>query len=136
MKKVLAIYFTIISLFFITGCASDFMYGYFTERLPSEDLEVLDWHADLIAILKSPEYKSNSKIKYDAIKKFIKVVDLTYTRETKTINDIFYHGDAIIDMPNAETRNITFNYQYGNHYVRITFTTFRYFVLRVNIQEQ
>jgi hypothetical protein len=128
MKKVLAIFTTILSIFFITGCVS--------ERLPSEDLEVLEKHADLIAILKNPNYKSNSKIKYDAIKKLIKVVDFSFTRETKTVNDLLYHGDAIIDMPNAESRNITFNYQYGNHFVRITFYTYKYFVLRVNIQEQ
>lgn len=128
MKKVLAIFITILSIFFITGCVS--------ERLPSEDLEVLEKHADLIAILKNPNYKSNSKIKYDAIKKLIKVVDFSFTRETKTVNDLLYHGDAIIDMPNAESRNITFNYQYGNHFVRITFYTYKYFVLRVNIQEQ
>ena len=128
MKKVFSIFFTFLTIFFISGCVS--------ERLPSEDLEVLEKHADLISILKNPNYRSNSKEKYEAIKKFIKVVDLSFTRETKTVNELFYHGDAIIDMPNAESRNITFNYQYGNRFVRITFYTFRYFVLRVNIQEQ
>jgi hypothetical protein len=128
MAKLLQVIFCSLILFLFTGCA--------TERLPSEDLEVLEKHADLIAVLKNPDIRPNSKEKYEAIKKLIKFVDFSFTRETKTINDILYHGDAIVDVPKGESRNIIFNYQYENHYVRITFAVFRYFVLRVVIQEQ
>lgn len=105
-------------------------------RLPSEDIEVLTKYVDLIAVLKDPLIPCNSKEKYKAAKKLIEKVDLTFTRETKTVNELFYYGDALYDDVNAEARNITFNYQYGDNYVRIIFHTFRNFVLRVDVLEK
>ena len=61
---------------------------------------------------------------------------LTFMRETKTINELFYYGDAIIDAPDSENRTISFNYQYGDHYIRFTFYTHRIFVHRVDIVEK
>lgn len=110
--------------------------GCSTERLPSEDLEVPVVCADLIKVLKDPQLSANSKAKYDAARELVKRVDFSFTRETKTINDIFFHKDALIDFPNLPDRTITFNYQYQDHYIRFQFRTFRNFVLRVDITEK
>ena len=63
-------------------------------------------------------------------------MDLSFTRETKTINELFYHGDALVDLPNSQDRTISFNYQYKDKYVRIQFKTFRNFVVRTIITEK
>ncbi len=105
-------------------------------RLPAEDLEVQDKCADTLAILRDPSIPCNSEAKYRAAQLLIREVDLTFTRETKTINELFYHGDALYDDINAANRTITFNFQEGDHYVRIIFHTFRNFVLRVDVQEK
>ena len=127
MKKFLSwILFVSLSLF-CAGCA--------TEKLPSEDLEVFEKHADIIAVLKNPGIPPNSQEKYEAAKKLIKYVDLHYTRETATVNKLFHYGDAVVDAPNAKDPVFTFNYQYRNKYVRIRFFTCLMFITRVEIKE-
>ena len=128
MKRFIFAAFVLTGILLCAGCS--------TERLPAEDLEVPVVCAEEIRILKNPDLQSNSREKYNAVKRLIKKVDLTFTRETKTINDIFYHGDAIIDSPQHQDRTISFNYQFKDHYVRIQFRTFRTFVLRVDITEK
>ena len=110
--------------------------GCSVERLPAEDLEVPVLNAKTISVLKDPLLRTNSKEKYDAARELNKRVDLTFVRETKTINELFYYGDALIDSPNAPDRVITFNYQYLDHYIRFVFYTYRNFVHRVDIVEQ
>ena len=102
-------------------------------RMPSEDIEVPVKYSDIITILKDPHLSANSKEKYEAAKDLIKVVDLTFTREIKTVNDLFYHGDAAIDSPHSEERTVMFNFQYQNEYVRLMFVTLRNFVLRTSV---
>ena len=128
MKKNCFLLVCFSALLFISGCA--------TERLPSEDLEVPVLYADIIKVLKDPKIRSNTKEKYDAAKALLKKVDLSFTRETKTINELFYHGDALVDLPNSQDRTISFNYQYKDKYVRIQFKTFRNFVVRTIITEK
>ena len=118
--------FVSVSLLF-TGCA--------TEKLPSEDIEVLEKYSDIISVLKNPAIPPNSKEKYDAAKKLLKYVDLRYTRETATVNKLFHYGDAAVDAPNAKDPVFTFNYQYQNKYVRIRFFTCMMFITRVEIKE-
>ena len=91
------------------------------KKLPSEDIEIFKFYPELISVLKNPNLPSNSREKYDA---------------AREINDIFFYGDAIIDSPDAEDRTISFNYQYGDHYVRFRFFMFRNFVLRVEVTEK
>ena len=117
----------ILSLVF-SGCA--------TKPLPSEDIEAPKLYARWINVLKDPELKPNSKEKYEAVRQLIKRVDFSFTRETKTINEFFAPQDAIIDLPQAVDRRITFNYQYRDNYVRLTFFTYREFVVRVDISEK
>ena len=126
MKKLLFALPLLVVLLTTAGCAS-------TRKLPSEDLEVPQLYPELIAVLKDPSLPANSREKYEAIKELIDKVDMTFTRETKTIDQLLYHGDAIIDDPRAENRIITFNYQYGDRYIRLKFYTFRNFVHRVDI---
>jgi hypothetical protein len=104
--------------------------------MPSEDIEVPVKYQDIISILKDPKLSTNSKEKYDAICDLIDVVDFSFTRETKTINDLLYHGDAAVDFPNAETRTIVFNYQYRNRFVRLIFVVMRNYVLRTEIKTE
>ena len=118
---------SVLSLMF-SGCA--------TKLMPSEDIEAPRLYASLISVLKDPQLPANSKEKYDAIRALMKKVDFTFTRETKTINDCLSPADAIIDLPEAVDRRITFNYQYRNNYVRLTFFTYRNFVVRVDITEK
>ncbi|MBR2373340.1 MAG: hypothetical protein IKA87_03825 [Lentisphaeria bacterium] len=119
---------SLLCAFFLAGCAS--------KPLPSEDIEAPRFYSTLINVLKDPDIPANSREKYEAAKKLIKKVDFTFTRETKTINEFFAPGDAIIDFPEAQDRRISFNYQYRNHYVRLTFFTFRNFVVRVDVIEK
>ena len=102
-------------------------------RMPSEDIEVPKRYSDIIMILKDPNLSPNSLEKYEAAKDLIKSVDLTFTREIKTVNDMFYHGDAAIDTPASEQRTVMFNFQYKNDYVLLIFVTMRNFVLRTTI---
>ena len=119
---------SVLCLVFAAGCA--------TKRLPSEDIEAPRLYASTIEILKDPRIPCNSKEKYDAIRSLMKKVDFTFTRETKTINEFFAPDDAIIDLPDAVDRRIAFNYQYRDNYVRIVFSTYRNFVVRVDITEK
>ena len=117
------------ALLLLVGCAT-------TKRLPSEDIEVFDLYAREIAIMKNPMLPANSKEKYETIKYLLGKIDFTLTRETKTLNDLLYYGDALVDSPNATARTIIFNYQYGDHYIRLEFHTYDVFVVRVNIYEK
>ena len=111
----------------LSGCQN------INNRMPSEDLEVPAKYSDIISILQDPHLSTNSEEKYEAVKDLIKVVDLTFTRELKTVNTIFYHGDAAIDSPSAEQRTVMFNFQHQNDYIRLIFVTMRNFVLRTSI---
>ena len=114
----------------MAGAALAVLAGCATKRLPSEDLEVPILYPEEIAILKNPNIPSNSEEKYNAIKRLIKKVDFTFTREAKTINDLLYFGDGVPD------RTITFNYQYGDHYVRLVFALYQTVVLRADVIEK
>ena len=122
--------FAAAALVLLCGCSG------IDNRMPSEDIEVPAKYQDIIAILKNPNLSTNSKEKYEAICDLIDVVDFSYTRETKTINDLLYYGDAAVDFPNAETRTIVFNYQYRNKFVRLIFVVMRNFVLRTEIRTE
>jgi hypothetical protein len=113
---------------FNSGCVAD--------KLPAEDIEVLEKHADIIKILRSPEFLPNSKEKYQAAKELIKYVDLHFIRETGTVNQLFYYRDASVDAPGSDNPVFTFTYQHGNDLLRIRFFTFRMFVTRVEITEK
>ena len=56
--------------------------------------------------------------------------------ELNTVNSIFYYGDALIDTPNEPDRTIIFYYPYDNHYVRLTFYTYKTWVLRVKVDQK
>ena len=75
-------------LLLVCGCS--------TLKIPSEDLEVADLCADEIAVLRDPKLSPMSREKYEAAKALIAKVDFSYTRETKTLNDILYYGDAAV----------------------------------------
>ena len=115
-------------VFFLAGCEA--------ERLPSEDIEAPKLNARLIRILKDPDIRPNSREKYEAMKELMKKVDFSFTRETRTINEFLAPQDAIIDFPEAIDRRISFNYQYLDRYIRLTFFTYRNFVVRVDIVEK
>ncbi len=117
-----------LAILVLAGCA--------TKRLPSEDLEVPELYPEEIAILKNPSISTNSKEKYDAIKRLIAKVDFSFTREAKTIDTLLYHGDGMVDVPDDEKRTITFNYQYGDRYVRLVFALYRTVVLRADVIEK
>lgn len=128
MKKTTGFLAIGLAVLFLAGCA--------TKRLPSEDLEVSVLYPEEIAILKNPAISPNSQEKYDAIKRLIKKVDFTFTREAKTINDLLYFGDGVADAVDRPDRTITFNYQYGDHYVRLVFVLYMTVVLRADVIEK
>ena len=112
-----------------SGCAKP-------ERLPAEDIEVLQKHADVIAILRNPKISPNSREKYEAAKELVRLIDLHFVRETSTVNKLFYHKDASADGLNTETPVFSFTYQYRDNFIRIRFFTCRMFVTRVEILEK
>ena len=126
---ILAFLFASVVLFSGFGCATE-------EILPAEDLEVQTFHADLIRVLQNPKLPPNSREKYEAAKAIVAKVDFSLTRELNTVNSIFYHGDALIDTPNEPDRTIIFYYPYDGHYVRLTFYTYKTWVLRVKIDQK
>ncbi|MBR2344259.1 MAG: hypothetical protein IKA71_00540 [Lentisphaeria bacterium] len=128
MKKFLLFAFAFLLTVFNSGCVAD--------KLPAEDIEVLEKHADIIKILRSPEFLPNSKEKYQAAKELIKYVDLHFIRETGTVNQLFYYRDAAIDSPGANDPIFTFTYQYADKLLRIRFFTYQMFVTRVEITEK
>ena len=128
--------FRVLIALFSFAVMSALLCGCSVERLPAEDLEVPVLNAKTIAVLKDPLLRPNSKEKYDAARELNKHVDLTFVRETKTLNELFYYGDALIDSPNTPDRIITFNYQYRDHFIRFSFYAYRNFVHRVDITEQ
>lgn len=111
------------------GCATE-------EMLPAEDLEVRQFYGHLINVLQDPKLPPNSREKYEAAKELVSKVDFTMTREVKTIDSIFYHGDAMIDTPDQPDRTIIFYYPYEGHYVRLTFYTYTTWVLRVKVDRK
>ena len=115
-------------LVFSTGCT--------TTKLPSEDIEIFTLHKDIIDVLKSDKYPADSQEKYEAAKKLISAVDLYYTRELKTVNAIFNYRDMLVDDSKADSPVFSFNYRFGDHYVRIRFFSHKMFVTRVEITEK
>ena len=113
----------------LSGCATE-------EKLPAEDLEVPQFYGGLIQVLQDPKLPPNSSEKYEAAKELISKVDFSLTRELKTVNSIFYHGDALIDTPDQPDRTIVFYYPWDGHYVRLTFYTYTTWVLRVKVDEK
>ncbi len=128
MKKNFLTAFSALFLLLVCGCA--------TSRLPSEDIEVLSKHADIISVLRSPELLPNSREKYEAAKELVKKVDLHFTRETATVDKLFFHRDAAVDNPGSDDPTFTFTYQWKDHVLRIRFFTFKMFVTRVEITEK
>ncbi|MBO5306381.1 MAG: hypothetical protein IJZ19_02475 [Lentisphaeria bacterium] len=123
MKKIQTLLFGLLVTVLFAGCS--------TERLPSEDLEVLQFYQKEIAVLKNPQILPNTREKYEAAKSLVEKVDFTFTRETKTLNDIFFFGDAIVSSETDPERTIAFNFQYGNKYVRLIFYCYDRFIFKV-----
>ena len=128
IKSMLLLSGLLCAIFFLTGCV--------TEKLPSEDIEVLTLHKDIIDVLKSDKYPADSREKYEAARKLIRTIDLYYTRELKTVNALFNYRDMLVDGTNADNPVFSFNYRYGDHYVRIRFFSHKMFVTRVEITEK
>ena len=127
---------SILSLMFALGAGILFSDCESVERLPAEDLEVPQFYGHLIQVLKDPNLRPNSREKYEAAKELIRHVDFEFAREVKTLNEIFYYGDALIDTPDQEDRTIIFYYPFEGHFVRLTFYTYKNTVLRVKVDEK
>ncbi len=159
MKRILVLCLSVSALLFAAGCASgskrpssvpavkpnasgaqsyavNAQSSDSGKRLPAEDIEIFDLYPREIAVMKDPTLPPNSKEKYETIKYLIRKIDFKMTRETKTLNDLLFYGDALIDSPEAMERTITFNYQYGDNYVRLEFRTYGPFVFRVDITDK
>ena len=128
-RSILSLMFALGACVLFAGCGS-------VERLPAEDLEVPQFYGHLIKVLKDPNLRPNSREKYEAAKELIRHVDFEFTREVKTLNEIFYDRDALIDTPEQEDRTITFYYPHEGHFVRLTFYTYKNTVLRVKVDEK
>jgi hypothetical protein len=111
------------------GCASE-------EKLPAEDLEVMQFYEKEIKVLQDPKLPPNSREKYEAAKVLADKVDFTLLRELNTMNAIFYHGDALIDTPDQPDRSIAFYYPCDGHYVRFIFHTYKTWVLRAKVDQK
>ena len=110
--------------------------GCVTEKLPSEDIEALEKYKDTIAVLKNNNFSADSKEKYEAACKLEKLVDFYYTRELKTVNAFFDYRDMLVDDPSKDSPVFSFNYRYGDKYIRFRFFSHKMFVTRVEITRQ
>ncbi len=104
--------------------------------LPAEDIDVLSRHIDIIGVLKDPSIKPSSEEKYLAAKKLVENVDMTFVRETKTLDQLLYYGDAIIDEQGDSRRIITFFYEWKGHFVKMVFRAQKQFVVRGDVYLQ
>ncbi len=126
-SRLLALLFTAM-LLLTSGCA--------TQKLPSEDIEIFTKHRDLISVLKSDRFSADSKEKYEAAKELVKHIDFSFTRELKTVNEIFNYRDMLVDNQRRDNPIYTFNYRYGDRFVRIRFFSHRMFVVRTEITQK
>ena len=125
-SRLLALLFT--ALLLSSGCA--------TQKLPSEDIEIFTKHRDIISVLKSDRFSADSKEKYEAAKELVKHIDFSFTRELKTVNEIFNYRDMLVDNQRRDNPIYTFNYRYGDRFVRIRFFSHRMFVVRTEITQK
>ena len=126
-SRLLALLFTAM-LLLTSGCA--------TQKLPSEDIEIFTKHRDIISVLKSDRFSADSKEKYEAAKELVKHIDFSFTRELKTVNEIFNYRDMLVDNQRRDNPIYTFNYRYGDRFVRIRFFSHRMFVVRTEITQK
>ena len=129
MQKILIATVSFLAALIISGCFSA------QEKLPSEDIEVYEKYADLIKVVKDPKLSANTEQKYLAVKELVSKIDLHFTRETSTVDKLFYFRDATVDGLDTETPTFTFLYQFENKFIRIRFFTCRMFITRVEIKE-
>ena len=125
-SRLLALLFA--ALLLTSGCA--------TQKLPSEDIEIFTKHRDIISVLKSDRFSADSKEKYEAAKELVKHIDFSFTRELKTVNEIFNYRDMLVDNQRRDNPIYTFNYRYGDRFVRIRFFSHRMFVVRTEITQK
>ena len=125
-SRLLALLFAAVLL--SSGCA--------TQKLPSEDIEIFTKHRDIISVLKSDRFSADSKEKYEAAKELVKHIDFSFTRELKTVNEIFNYRDMLVDNQRRDNPIYTFNYRYGDRFVRIRFFSHRMFVVRTEITQK
>lgn len=125
-SRLLALLFA--ALLLSSGCA--------TQKLPSEDIEIFTKHRDIISVLKSDRFSADSKEKYEAAKELVKHIDFSFTRELKTVNEIFNYRDMLVDNQRRDNPIYTFNYRYGDRFVRIRFFSHRMFVVRTEITQK
>lgn len=123
--KVLAVFFLAVML---SGCV--------TERLPAEDVEVLDVCSREISVLQSKKYTPNSREKYEAAKSLLKKVDFSYIRRVETLDAIFSSLDAQVDKPDSRTQMLNFYYQYKGHSIRFVFNRYDNIVTRFEVIEK
>lgn len=116
------------ALLLSSGCA--------TQKLPSEDIEIFTKYRDIISVLKSDRFSADSKEKYEAAKELVKHIDFSFTRELKTVNEIFNYRDMLVDNQRRDNPIYTFNYRYGDRFVRIRFFSHRMFVVRTEITQK
>ena len=97
----------------LAACISSFALcfsGCFSvDKLPSEDIEVLDKYADTIAILRNEKLLPNSKEKYDAaLDELEKLVARKKQQDDKRVLEAYHAGDKsaeeIIKFINSGTR--------------------------------
>ena len=117
-------------------CAVLFAAGCVTEKLPVEDILVLERYKNEIATLKSPKIPPNSKEKYEAARTLLDNVDFSFIRSVQTLDDIFSSVDAKVDRPNSMSQTLIFYYQYQNKSIRFLFFRYGDVVTRVEIIEE
>ena len=99
----------------LSGCASQ------SDKMLSEDIEILEVFAPEIRVLMDPRLPTNSQEKYLAAKKLAEGVDFSLTRSVETLEKIFLVRDALITRSVEYGDEIAFYYNYQNHYVRFRF---------------
>ena len=128
MAKLFSIPAAVFLMMILSGCM--------TERLPAEDVEVLDVCRQEISVLQSQKYTPNSREKYEAAKSLLKKVDFSYTRRVETLDAIFSSLDAQVDNPNSRAQTLIFYYQYKDSSIRFIFSRYNNIVTRFEVIEK
>ncbi len=101
----------------VTGC------GLFSEtkKIPSEDIDVLIVFASEIATLHDTSLPPGSKEKFEAAKRLLEGVDFSYTRNVRTLDNIFGASDVKIATVDTTSEYLIFQYTYGGSRVMFSF---------------
>lgn len=106
-----------------------------TKKLPAGDVEIIQKYRTEIAILKDPQIKANTEIKYKAAKTILDNVDFTYARNYKDLEQIFGFTDVDTKVLYGGQKALVYKYSWEEKVIEATFHFSGYSITGVKIKD-